>query len=110
MNARRLLEETLHRDPGVIDENIDTREPLDGGLHCCLRVGAACHIELHHEQPVGAAEGRRDGARVATGGYDGISRGQRGPDEVGAHPATGACDEPDLLASPHGAIIRRSRI
>ena len=95
-----LLEEPGVEVAGVVDQHVDPPEPLHGRSGGRLGGGRVGDVELDGQQVLVLAQGRCDSAGVAPGGDHGVTGGERGLGDVGAHAAAGAGDEPDLLV-PH---------
>ena len=98
----KLLEEPRVEIAGVVDQDVDAAEPLDGCLDGSLGVGEVGNVELDHQQVVGRAHGRSDSLRAASGRDNSVPRGERRLRYVGSHTARGASDKPNLphVASP----------
>ena len=103
--GRQLLEVAGVEAGGVVDQHVDAAEAVDGRLDRRLGVLRAGDVELDDQQVVRVAERLRDGVGVAAGGDDVVAGGQRGLGDVDAHAASGAGDEPGLLAS-HGSSAK----
>jgi hypothetical protein len=93
---RHLLEETRLEGRGVVDEHVDALEPLDGGPHRRLGIGAAGDVELDDQEVVRPTHGPGHRVGVPAGGRHRVAGGEGGLGEVDAHATTGAGDEPDL--------------
>ena len=96
------LEEPGVEVAGVVDEDVDAAEPLDGGGHGRLGVLGTGDVELDDEQFVGLAERPGHGVGVAAGRDDGVACGERRLHDVDAHATAGTGHEPDVLVS-HGS-------
>ena len=100
--ARKVLrgdffEESGVEVAGVVHEDVDPAEPLDGGPHGRFRRGGVGDVELHGQQVLACADGLGNLFRVAAGGDHGVAGGEGCLRDVGSHAAAGAGDEPDLL-------------
>jgi hypothetical protein len=94
-----LLEEPGVEVPGVVDEDVDAAEPVERRPHASIRVRRIGDVELDGEEIVVPADCGGDLARIAPGGDDVVTGGERGASDVDAHTAAGAGDEPHLLVS-----------
>jgi hypothetical protein len=95
----QLLEVARVEVGGVVDQYVDAAEAVDGRFDRRLGVRGAGDIELDGKQLGGGAECFADRVGVAAGGDHVVARGERGLRELHAHAASGAGDEPCLLAS-----------
>jgi hypothetical protein len=47
--GRQFLEVARVKARRVVDQDVDASEPLDGGLHRCLRIRSARHVEFYRQ-------------------------------------------------------------
>ena len=94
-----LLEEPGVEVAGVVDEDVDAAEALDGGGDRRHGVFGTGDVELDDEQVVGVAERLAHGVGVAAGRDDGVAGGERRLHDVDAHATAGTGHEPDVLVS-----------
>ena len=104
MFRTELLEEAGEEITRVVDQNVDSAEPRDGGLDGRLRILRASHVELDGQHVVVVAHCGRDLRRIAASGDNGVAGGQGGPGDVDAQAPTSAGDEPHFLFT-HGMSL-----
>ena len=96
---RQLLEVARIKAGSVVDQHVDAAEPLDGGPHRRLGIGAASHVELDGQQVVRLSQGLGHAVGVPARGDDGVAGRQGGLREIDAHAPAGSSDKPDLLVT-----------
>lgn len=96
--ARLLLGELLdhaHRDvAGVVDDDVEPTEVLDGGCHGCLDRGPVGDVDREGEDTVVVTDVEAVERRRAGGGDDSIAAVEGGCGEGAADATAGTRDEP----------------
>jgi len=95
--------------PGVVHQDVDTSEAIYGGPRCRLGGREVRNIELDDEQVIRIAHGLGHRSGAAAARDDCVTCGERRPDEVDAHPAASAGNEPDALVSHTSPPLPLSR-
>jgi hypothetical protein len=97
LRGRDLLEVAGEEVPGVVDQDVDAAEAVDGGLRGGLGVLGAGDVEPGGQQVVlWPAQGLLDLVGAAAGGDDLVAGGEGLAGDVGAQAASGTGDENDL--------------
>jgi len=94
---RDLLEVAGEEVPGVVDQDVDAAEPVDGGLRRRVRIVQAGDVQLGDQQILGRpVQSLLDLLGAAAGGDDLVAGRQRLAGDISAQAASSTGDENDL--------------